>query len=217
MQKLNHYYWCLIPALLFFEFVYPINSFAQPFSVRASVGFVHLPLSDWSNFFSEHGTYYQKNNPNTYFALSLYYSFSDRHYLELGTELIKSSASLSDMATAADIIDWKFQGIPVTLGYEYRFPVFNEYFTPAAGLGASYFFSEVIANEHYFQTSGKRTGNGYGLHASAAIISRLSESLSVTNKVRYRYSNGMAFSDKSGDIKVEFTGFDISMALGWTF
>jgi len=188
---------------------------AQSVSVRASFGVVDLPLSDWSKFFGElSNSFYVKNNPNVFYALSFHYPINSNHSINVGTELIKTTALLSDPPL---IVDWKFQGIPITLGYEYRILTFNERFTPVVGAGISYFFSEVSAKDHFFNQTLTRTGNGYGIHASLGLISQLTTTLSLISQGRYRYSDGMAFSGSKNDTKVQFSGFDISMGLAWDF
>jgi len=195
--------------------VCPPPSHAQPLSIRGSLGFVYLPLADWTEYFGQgHDSYYQKNNPNTYYALSLVYALSEHHALSIGTELIRTSASLSNNAV---VIDWSFQGIPVTLGYEYRFPLFNEHFTPVAGVGVSYFICRAEATDHFFHYTLERKGRGYGIHGSLGLLADLTRSLSLLTQARYRYSNGMAFSGNPGDVRVEFTGFDVSVGLAWNF
>jgi hypothetical protein len=187
------------------------NAGAQPVSVRLVVGAVDLPLSDWSKFSQGIGnSFYSKNNPNPYYALSIHYAIDSHHSVYVGTELVTTSASASDSAI---ILDWKFQGIPIILGYEYKVLTFNRYFTPVIGAGVSYFISEVKAEEHLSSFGEKRTGDGYGIHASLGLISKLATSLNMITQARYRYSNGMAFSEARNDIKVEFSGFDVSVGL----
>jgi opacity protein-like surface antigen len=188
---------------------------AQPFSVRTSIGAAYLPLHDWSDFFSKFSdSYYSKNNPNLYYSLSVHYDLNANHSINIGTELIQSTASLSD-PTSTD--DWKFQGIPITVGYEYSALRFNDHFTPFLGAGISYCISEVAGHSHLFNQTLKRYGNGYGVHASLGLKSELTQKLSMISQLRYRYSNGMAFTGSKNDVKVEFTGFDFCTGLSWSF
>ncbi len=192
---------------------------AQPVSIRASIGFAHLPLPAWSDFWGQvqDNSRYQQNNPNLYYALSVHYAFSEHHSINLGAELVRTTASLSyPVDNTLGVVDWHFQGIPLTLGYEYRLTGFNEHFIPVAGAGVSYFFSQVEASNNLPQQNLKRTGKGYGVHGSVGLISEMTQALSMVTQVRYRYSNGMAFTDPDGDIKVEFTGVDVSVGLAWT-
>ncbi len=192
-----------------------INMNAQPISVRVSVGAVYLPFSAWSTFSSQiANSFYSKNNPNFEYGLSIYYAVNSNHFINIGTELIRSNASDSDPVST---VDWKFQGIPITLGYEYRALRFSDRFTPMLGAGISYFISQVTGHDNVFNQTGTRYGDGYGVHASLGLISELTQTLSMVSQLRYRYSDGMAFTDHKGDVKVEFTGFDFSTGLSWNF
>lgn len=197
---------------------------AQTASLRGSVGFVYLPMSDWSDFFGEiSNSYYQKNNPNTYVALSVHCAFSEHHSVNVSAEVIRSSASVTTtppMFLALGpvmVVDWKFQGIPLSVGYEYRCTPFSEHFIPLVGIGISCVFSEVEATDHFFDRTESRHGNGYGIHGSVGLIAQVTNSLGMVTQVRYRYSDGMAFSGAEDDVKVEFTGLDVSIGLEWTF
>jgi outer membrane protein W len=214
MQRVNQLT-ILILLLAVLLLIYTKNAYAQPFSVRTSVGVVDLPFHDWSSIYGNlSNSFYTKNNPNLYYSLSIHYDLYSNHSINIGTELIRSTASSSGPTVT---IDWKFQGIPITLGYEYSAFRFNHYFTPTFGVGISYFMSEVDAHDNFFNQTLKRHGNGYGIHASLGLKSELTQRVGMISQLRYRYSNGMAFTDSKGDIKVEFTGFDFSTGLCWTF
>lgn len=212
MPKINYLKTILIMAI---TLITSPSLPAQSISVRASFGVVDLPLSDWSKFFNgQSNSFYVKNNPNLYYALSFHYPINTNHSISVGTELIRTSALLTDPIVT---VDWRFHGIPITLGYEYRTMTFNERFTPVVGAGVSYFFSQVNAKDHFFNQTSTRTGNGYGIHASLGLISQLTTTLSFISQGRYRYSDGMAFSGSKNDIKVQFSGFDFSIGLAWDF
>ena len=191
------------------------NSAAQEFSIRTSVGVVHLPFYDWSKFWGEFSnSFFSKNNPNLYYGLNVYYSLNSDNAINIGTEIINSSASLSNIDGT---IDWKFRGIPITLGYEYKILDFNKGSALILGAGFSYFISKVTAHDSYFNITLNRNGNGYGIQASVGLSAELTENIGMISQVRYRYSDGMAFTDKKGSIKVEFTGFDFSTGLSYSF
>jgi hypothetical protein len=217
MQAIRH----MISLILLFIgslSLYSNTACAQPFSVRTSIGVAYLPLHDWSDFFSKlSDSYYSKNNPNLYYSLSVHYDLDANHSINVGTELIKSTASIIFLSEPREIVDWKFQGIPITLDYEYSALRFNDHFTPFLGAGISYCISEVAGHDHLFNQTLKRYGNGYGVHASLGLKSELTQKLSMISQLRYRYSNGMAFTDSKNDVKVEFTGFDFCTGLSWSF
>jgi hypothetical protein len=62
-----------------------------------------------------------------------------------------------------------------------------------------------------------REGEGYGLHAYLGVQAKLTEHLFMVSRLRGRYADGMAFTDKKGEIKVDFTGVDFTLGLGWRF
>lgn len=210
---------------------------AQPshFSLRVAVGAVHLPLSGWSDFFSapSGNVDYRKDDVNFYPGLSVHYHIDNHHALGLGTELIKTSATGIFAQTLFDAngnitgfiplkIDWKFKGIPITISYEYAALGANKNFRPAIGIGVSYFMSKVeaqttnLANLLLDEQKTARKGRGYGIHAHLALHTQLHKRLNLISQVRYRYSDGMAFSGKKEDVKIEFTGFDFSLGIGWS-
>ncbi len=219
-------------AFLLFSPLFSTLAPAGSFSIRATAGVAHLPLSDWSNFIESTANphYYQKNNPNPIYGLSIHYGLGPRHSMSLGTELVQTRASESSLLYQLDsagnqTVSWfssakmKFRGIPITLGYEVSPFSVSETFSPYLGAGASFFFSEVTGEviDPYVPSKVKRTGRGYGLHGTVGFQSRLSSSVSTIWQARYRYSNGMAFTDEEGSIKVQFTGFDFSVGLGLNF
>ncbi|HXF49813.1 MAG TPA: outer membrane beta-barrel protein [Verrucomicrobiae bacterium] len=221
-----------LAALVFSSFLLSTSASAGSFSIRAMAGVAHLPLSDWSNFIESTANphYYQKNNPNPLYALSVHYKFTPHHSVSLGSELVRASASMGFLMYQTDgtgdtigswfsTVKWKFRGIPISLGYEVSPFSVSETFSPYLGAGASIFFSKVEGEviDSFFSYKAKRTGTGYGLHGTIGFQSRLSSSVSTIWQARYRYSNGMAFTDNEGDIKVEFTGFDFSVGLGLNF
>jgi hypothetical protein len=207
------------PFLLFLAVITLLSVreiYGQTVSVRATAGAAYMPMSGWMDFWKNFSSFYQRQNPNPCYALSVHYRLSPEHSLSLGTELLRSSASLTE---EFGTILWDFQGIPLTLGYEYTVWTSRETFSVSAGAGASYYFSKISASLHPpLLPEGnaiERNGNGYGFHLSAALISNFSKSFGMIAQVRARYADGMAFSSENGDAKVEFTGCDASVGIVW--
>lgn len=217
-----HHYALLLGVIALLITSRSFSQIENPFgtvSVRTSVGFAYLPLPAWTEFHKTLGTFYQRNNPNVYYTLSVHCMLSPVHSISFGSELLRTSATLTVDFGA---IEWKFQGIPITVGYEYTLYTFNQSFSAVAGLGASYFFSKLTGLVHstvYTDVEPvERIGKGYGVHVLAVLLSNLNESLGMLIQVRYRYSDGMAFTHKGDQwVDVEFTGFDLSVGLAWTF
>ena len=57
------------------------------------------------------------------------------------------------------------------------------------------------------------TGEGYGVHADAGFRLALAPQWGLSYGVRYRYSDGTAFTDEEGLIPLEFTGVDFLVRL----
>jgi len=202
------------------------------FSWRAAFGASHLPLSHWSDFFRalSDNDAYEKDDVTLYPELALHYHLNKHHTFGLGTELIKTFASAKFSMPLFDEngnvtgfspfrLDWKFQGIPISINYEYAFSGLSRHFRPAAGIGASYFVSKVEARttgSFLPEQHNERTGRGYGVHAYLAVHTQIFKRLGLISRARYRYSDGMAFTDKPRDVKIEFTSFDFSFGLGWS-
>lgn len=211
---------------------------SSPFSVRITTGAAYPLLRDWGDFGNNVAdSEYQHHTPDTYFGASFHLALSDRHAIAIGAERIQTSASLFACSIlmnetgdslgilSVDILNWAFQGIPITLSYEYRRPLSNWCIIPFLGIGLSYFRSQVQADLTYLAqamplpdgTGSTRKGEGYGIHATLGLVTQFTKHLQLISQVRYRYADGMAFTDDEGDVKVEFTGFDASLGLGWSF
>jgi len=187
------------------------------FSLRASFGAIHLPLSRWSDFFNalSDNHAYEKDAINFYPELSMHYHLNNHHAFGLGIELIKTFASdkfplplINENGNVTGFVplrvDWKFQGIPISINYEYTFFGLKEHFRPAAGIGASYFASKVegrVTSPLLMDQRDERTGRGYGVHAYLVVHTRLFKHLGLVSRARYRYSDGMAFTDRPGGCK----------------
>ncbi|MCH7939936.1 MAG: hypothetical protein IID13_09360 [Candidatus Marinimicrobia bacterium] len=152
----------LIIAILVLASANPTPAQSSPISVRITAGTVFLSLRDWERFFTDIADHeYQHHVPDPYVGASVHLALSDRHAISVGTERIRTSGSLFGYMViinqtgdslgilAVDIVNWTFQGIPITLGYEYRRPLWNGRIIPFAGAGLSYFMSQVQADITY--------------------------------------------------------------------
>ncbi len=136
------------------------------------------------------------------------------------------------------VYEWDFEAIPVGLSYEFYPRSTGGKLSPFVGIGGSFFFSRVRykrdaayepdpypglhlgLNEEPMTPPNKRddrVGNGYGLHMYAGAQYRLTQRLLALFRLRGRYADGMAFTDEEHDVKVEFTGVDLTLGLGWRF
>ena len=231
----------LVIALLFAGLAacFAQESWAQldRISVSLSGGAGYLPLKDWEDFATSiSSSHFEKDKFGSYLDLRAVYHLTDRHAVALNVENINTSASLyhamaltgptgDTSGYASSVNTWDFSAIPVGLSYEF-YPVRSDESTSLfLGVGVSYFFSELeykswFLHDGFFGdlgSKGTRDGEGYGVHAYVGVQSQLTEQLLVESRLRGRYADGMAFTDEERDVKVEFTGMDFTLGLGWRF
>ncbi len=206
-------------------------------SISLSGGAGYLPLNDWEDFATNiSSSHFEKDKFGTYSELRVAYHLAGKHAIAPNVENINTSAFLhiADALTgpfgdtsgyASSVIEWDFSAVPVGLSYEF-YPIgWEEKVTPFLGAGASYFFSKLEFKSYFLHdgrfadlsSEGVRDGEGYGLHLYVGVQSRLTEHLLIFSRLRGRYSDGMVFTDKQEAVKVEFTGFDLTLGLGWRF
>ena len=205
------------------------------FSFSGGAGYVSL--EDWKDFFSGvSSSHFEKDKFGTFLELRMSYHFTHKHAVALNVENIKTSATLCGALALTDpwpdttgyacyVDEWDFSAVPIGLSYEFYPKGFEGNVSPFFGVGASYFFSEVEAESYYLHdgifadlsSSSTREGEGYGVHLYAGVQSKLTEHLLIFSCLRCRYADGMAFTDKKGAIKMEFTGADFALGVGWRF
>ena len=205
------------------------------FSVSGEAGY--LPLDDWKGTFRDYpsGRFWE-DKFGSYLDFHASYFLTDKHALALDVEHIAVSASLYDVSIRTNevghfvgyfqtFLEWDFSSTPVGFSYEFYPKGRESKVSPFFGGGFAYFFSQVRGQTFIYLDQitenpiqkNTRTGEGYGLHAYVGIESKLTDHWVVLSRVRGRYADGMAFTDKPGDIKVEFTGVDFTLGLGWRF
>jgi len=206
------------------------DSYAQPkpgrFSLRGMAGIGYLPMDAWGDFFSSASDNYHKDRFGLYWDVGVVYCITERHSIALTVGIIEISASCHERNSFfSSAIEWDHRTIPIGLSYEYYLTSLNRWFSPFTGftgLGVSYLLSEVESRSVFVEPlygrtteQGKRTGEGYGFHAYFGIQSQLTPHVHFISRLRGRYADGMGFTDNKGDIKVEFTGIDLMLGLGW--
>jgi opacity protein-like surface antigen len=72
--------------------------------------------------------------------------------------------------------------------------------------------NEIIIFEPF---RAKRSGKGYGIHAVLGVMTDISKKMYTDMQIRYRYANGMAFTDAPGSVKIEFSGFYFNVGIGY--
>ena len=214
------------------------NAQKLPLSMRVGVGVAHLPMSDWQSFIGHTPLdidSYQEPFFTAFPQANLIWRIDKKHSIGLGIESLKPTRIRTGAAPQTnEILDtigfapykykYTFHGFPITIGYEFHTGLLEGRFEPVLGIGASYVISELKAravsrNDFYesFEANGKRKGKGFGLATSIGFHSNISDKIVSIWQMRYRYSDGMYFTDHPGDRKVEFTGLDFSVALEYRF
>ena len=204
------------------------------FSLRTIIGTGYLPLKDWGDFWGEiQSSYYQKDRFGSYWDIGLGYNITEKHALALTVGGISTSASLTgamfldlggDVIGVTHVAEWDFTTTPLSLSYEFYPAGAHQKNSPFFGAGFSYLISELEARSLliYKSVIGEltqeytRNGKGYGFHAYLGLQSQITQHLHFISRLRGRYADGMGFTDKKGSIKVEFTGIDITLGIGWT-
>jgi outer membrane protein W len=206
-------------------------------SVSVSGGAGHLPLKEWEDFATSNSSdHFDRDRFGSYLDFRIAYYLTEKHVIALNVEDLKTFASVCGVMTltgptgdtlgyACSLHEWDFSAIPIGLSYEFHPTGSEEKVSPFLGVGASYFFSKV-KGKSWFLHDGRfenlssgvtRDGEGCGLHLYVGVQSKLTKHLLIFSRLRGRYADGMAFTDKKGDIKVEFTGVDFTLGLGWRF
>lgn len=215
------------------------QSAAQPKSISVSLsgGAGYLPLADWEDFSTSiSSSHFKKDRLGSYLDLRAVYHLNNRHAIALHVEDIRTSASLyhamaltgpagDTSGYACSVNSWDFSAIPVGVSYEFYLVRSDESTSLFLGAGLSYFFSKVEYKSWFLHdglfgdlgSEGTRDGDGYGVHAYAGVQCQLTDHILFVSRVRSRYADGMAFTDKNDDVKVEFTGVDFTLGLGWRF
>jgi hypothetical protein len=112
-------------------------------------------------------------------------------------------------------IEWDFETFPVSASYELTLRGAEPGALTLLGVGAGYYMSEVtgkLVRTINPQTDTRR-GDGYGFHGYLRQTALIADHVSLSGMIRGRWADGMALDDNDGDVKVEFTGVDVSMGL----
>lgn len=180
-------------------------------ALGVQVGAGYLPMSDWEDFWEEAVGDYQQDRLGLYTEFSFTSRFTQRHAIRFTFEWITTSAS------AGDQLEWDFETFPVSLSYELTLRGAEPGALTQLGVGGGYYMSSVETREHSTLPNPSlpeaRNGDGYGFHGYLRQTALIADHVSLSGMIRGRWADGMAFDDADDDIKVEFTGFDVSMGI----
>lgn len=231
--------WFIFIWLCFGVFLFSAHESLAQFSrisIRGSTGAGYLPLRDWENFCEDiQLSHFSKDRFGSYRNLDIDYHVTEKHIIALTVEDIRTCVSLfgvevfttvtDTIGYASYITEWNFKTTPLGLSYEFHPTGLHRRISPFLGIGISYFISEVKATFFEIHNSlfekqtqeDTRNGKGYGFHVYIGLQSQIMQHLYLVSRLRGRYADGMGFTDKEGDIKVEFTGIDFTLGVGWRF
>lgn len=204
-------------------------------SIKGSIGTGYLPLSDWGDFCGDiQSGYYQKDRFGSYWEAGICYHLNERHALVFCIGGIRTSASMSSVmiygspsdttGVAVYVAEWDFNASPLSLSYQFHPLGVNNTNSPFFGAGISYFISKLEFKSFavydplffgLFNEQGSREGKGYGVHAYLGLQAEITPHVHFISRLRGQYADGMGFTDKKGNIKVEFTGIDLTFGVSW--
>ena len=184
-------------------------------ALGVQVGAGYLPMKDWEDFWVDAlGPGYEQDRLGLYTEFSFTSRFTRRHAVRFSFEWITTSAS-GPAGVGGEALKWDFETIPVSASYELTLAGAEPGALTILGMGAGYYMSEVTS-----KTVGginpdvsTRNGDGYGFHGYLRQTALIADHVSLSGMIRGRWADGMALDDADGDIKVEFTGVDVSMGI----
>jgi hypothetical protein len=192
---------------------------------RATAGVGYLPLKDWRDFIrSVDAGEYRQERFGSYWEFGVGYNLSERHIMILTVGGIGTHASTHDTFPNESSIDvaLDFKTSPISLSYEFYLTKSDRQVSPIIGVGFAYLISELNAKSIWIGppygediSYYERNGEGYGVHLYLALEAEINPHIHLVSRLRGSYADGMAFTDKKGDIKIEFTGIDIAMGISW--
>ena len=178
-------------------------------ALGAQIGAGYLPMNDWEDFWEGAAGDYQQDRLGLYAEFSFTSRFTQRHAVRFTFEWITTSAS------AGETLEWDFETFPVSASYELTLRGAEPGALTLLGVGAGYYMSSVETRlgQTPNPTSDTRNGDGYGFHGYLRQTALIADHVSLSGMIRGRWADGMAFDDADGDIKVDFTGIDVSMGI----
>lgn len=155
--------------------------------------------------------------------LSFQFPLSSRQAITVGTEVVSLSSFYVKTLGTESSPDWKFKGVPITLGYEYTLTDPDRRFVPVVGAGLSYYVFSLRQRDPSVMPEAvaldsdaglvKRAGMGLGFQATLGLRSHITRHLFVQAQGRYRYLNGLALT--GGHVSEEhFPMFDFAVGFG---
>jgi outer membrane protein W len=171
-------------TVLFFS---NISIFSQAkFSFFGLGGINYIPMKEFSNNVSALSN---SNFDKISFGAKVGFNYRllDNHHVYLTAEYLSLNASFSSPFVS---VKWRFETVPVTLGYEYHFNELTNEFIPLIGLGISYskFEGERKEGDHFIFGYTSHSDNSWGFEVKFGLYKKLVQNLSIAGEIRYRYT-----------------------------
>jgi len=169
---------------------------------------------------------YNSESLSPFAEASLAFLFREKCGIRLSVEHITTEANVRSTflvnnppSAATSLVYWNFSTIPINLSYE-TYLLGYDRFSPFLGLGGGYYFSTVEwrrlldnPTADSMESGDTRDGEGFGMHFYFGFRAIAWQRLALNSKIRFRYTNSMAFTDRDEPLSLGFTGFDVSFGV----
>ena len=195
-----------------------------------------MPMSDWDSEAKAYpNSYYSQNDYAGYMDLRLSLISGPHHSFRFAIGHIKTSSTVTYarrvaydfdvQVTAVKTILWQFSAIPMEFSYEYH-PLGNEGGVVSFfGGGVSGYLTKIDRRDYdlynysrdtYFSIKASGYDEiGYGFQVFVGVRAFVCSGLFIETQLRGRYADGTVLTHDHSDIKVKFTGLDLTTGLGW--
>jgi hypothetical protein len=188
------------------------NIFPQnKISISAFGGLNYIPMRDFSQYLRSF-TNSDYNKVGFSGTLKFQYGVGSKHYFFLSSEFISTNASFSGGWVN---VNWTFEAIPITLGYEYMFISAEMNWTPYLGAGVCYVMTTT--EDKYTGDDGssveRYSKNTFGFETKFGIEKKLIENLSVVSEFKYRFIGDTKLNKYTNVVETNLSGICLMLGL----
>ncbi len=233
-----------ICIILLFGIFLSSSLYAQTsrFSLRLTSGVSEIPwrLNSYNNIGQLNLDTYKKQRSNALFGFEALFAFTQNHFLSLESAYTSTKSSMEHWSFIVCIVGpcnpikefdnaWKFNIVPISLGYEYRSSSIWKRFTPLAGIGMTYFVSDISEKivSVYFEepslaetTVNLRSDNVYGIYTKIGLLAKISGSVSFLVQAHYRNIDPVTINSwitrrNRTNLSFNFSGYSFIAGIQW--
>lgn len=156
--------------------------------------------------------------------VSLNYRLGERQSVGISTEFVKVASFYFKYRGFQPEPDWKFKAVPITLRYERLLADPDRRIVPVAGVGVSYYLTQLRTRADEAETSGTRLamdsnvtgafGMGWGAQATCGVRARIAGSTFLEVQGRYRIIDGLDIMGHGSD-RARFGFLDFAVGIGF--